>query len=85
MGRELVVSHSDMNAAYDRGEAVPLADSISWLARYQDSWWVVYEGGWLRIIDDLVAADIDGRATRRTADAQDSVPASASVPASGAG
>jgi len=69
MTRDLVVSHSDMNAAYARGKAIPLADSILWLTRYQDSWWVVYEGGWVRITDNLVAADMDGRAAQRTADA----------------
>jgi len=46
-------------AAYLSGRAVPLAQSVSWLVRYQGSWWVAYEGGWLRVTDDLVAADID--------------------------
>jgi len=70
MGRELNVSHSHMNAAYARGEAAPLADSISWLTRYQDSWWVVYEGGWLRITDDLGAPATYGCAVGTTADSQ---------------
>jgi len=48
-----------MNAAYLSGRAVPLAQSVSWLVRYQDSWWVVYEHGWLRVTDDLLEADID--------------------------
>ena len=60
----LAVSHADMNAAYDRGDAAPLAPSISWLARYRDAWWVVYYDGWLRITDDLTAADIDSCVTR---------------------
>ena len=41
------------------GRAVPLAQSVSWLVRYQGSWWVVYERGWLRITDELVEDDID--------------------------
>ncbi len=62
----LFLSHAEMNAAYDRGEAVPLAPSASWLTRYQDVWWVVYEGGWLRVTDELAAADIDNCAARLT-------------------
>ena len=69
MGYELTVSHSDMNAAFARGEAAPLADSISWLARYRDSWWVVYEDGWLRITNDLGAPARGGCAAGRTASA----------------
>ena len=59
-------SHGEMNTAYLSGRAVPLAQSVSWLVRYQESWWVVYEGGWLRVTDDLVEADIDSCASRLT-------------------
>jgi hypothetical protein len=55
----LVISHGEMNDAYLSGRAVPLAQSVSWLVRYQGCWWVVYERGWLRVTDDLVEADID--------------------------
>jgi len=58
------MSHGDMNAAYLSGSAVPLAQSVSWLVRYQGSWWVVYERGWLRVTDDLVEADINSCATQ---------------------
>jgi hypothetical protein len=60
----LAVSHVEMNAAYDSGEAVPLGQSVSWLVRYRDAWWVVYERGWLRIADDTTAADLDQAAAR---------------------
>jgi hypothetical protein len=53
------MSHGEMNTAYLSGQAVPLAQSVSWLVRYQGSWWVVYESGWLRVTEDLVEADID--------------------------
>jgi hypothetical protein len=53
------MSHGEMNTAYLSGEAVPLAQSVSWLVRYHGSWWVVYERGWLRVTNDLVEADID--------------------------
>ena len=60
----LSISHADMNTAHADGDATPLAASISWLTRYRDAWWVVYEGGWLRITDDLTAADIESCAIR---------------------
>jgi hypothetical protein len=60
----LAVTHAEMNAAYDSGEAVPLGRSVSWLVRYRDAWWVVYERGWLRIADDITAADLDAAAAR---------------------
>ena len=56
-----------MDAAYSRGEAVPLGRAIPWLARYQDAWWVVYEGGWLRVTDKSTEADLDQVAARLTA------------------
>jgi hypothetical protein len=55
-----------MNAAYDKGEATPLGASMTWLIRYRDSWWVVYERGWLRITDTATAEDLDQAATRLT-------------------
>ena len=62
-----VISHAEMDAAYDSGQAVPLGQGIAWLARYRDAWWVAYERGWLRITDDLMAADLDEAAARLTA------------------
>ena len=62
----LAVTHAEMNAAYDSGAAVPLGQSVSWLVRYRDAWWVVYERGWLRIADDITAADLDQAAARLT-------------------
>jgi hypothetical protein len=56
-----------MDAAYRRGEAVPLGRAIPWVARYQDAWWVVYEGGWLSVIDESTEADLNHAAERLTA------------------
>lgn len=58
------LTHSEMNAALDRGEAVPLAATMTWLMRYQDAWWVIYEGGWVQVTDELAADDIDLTAAR---------------------
>ncbi|MBO0822074.1 MAG: hypothetical protein J2P26_14645 [Nocardiopsaceae bacterium] len=60
----LTVTHADMDAAFGRGEVVPLADDVSWIARYGRAWWVMSARGWLRITDDLVAADLDRAAVR---------------------
>ena len=61
--RVLEISHAQMDAAHNNGEAIPFAQSVPWLVRYDGSWWVVYERGWLRITDELAATDIDQRAT----------------------
>jgi hypothetical protein len=66
----LAISHVQMNAAYDRGEAVPLGASMAWLIRYLDAWWVVYERGWLRVTDNATAEDLD-QAAARLADAEE--------------
>jgi hypothetical protein len=63
----LAVTHATMNAAYDNGQAVPLAASMTWLTRYRDSWWVVYERGWLRVTDTATAQDLDQAAVRLAA------------------
>ena len=70
-GPPLFLSHAGMNAACDSGDAVPLATTITWLARYRDAWWVIYEGGWLRVTDELTAADIDDCAARLAAQTTD--------------
>jgi hypothetical protein len=62
----VAISHAQMNAAYETGEAVPLAQSCSWLVRYRDAWWVVYEHGWLRVTDNATAKDLDQAAARLT-------------------
>lgn len=62
----LALTHAEMNAAYDSGDAVPLGQSVSWLVRYRHAWWVVYERGWLRIADAVTAADLDQAAARLT-------------------
>lgn len=62
----LALTHAQMNAAYHAGEAIPLAAAGSWLIRYRDAWWVVYERGWLRITDTATTEDLDQAAARIT-------------------
>jgi hypothetical protein len=45
---------------------IPFAQSVPWLVRYDDSWWVVYERGWLRVTDEPTAADLDQRSAQMT-------------------
>lgn len=47
------------SAALSAGTAEPFGQGFPWLVRYLDSWWVLYEHGWLRVIDEHVAADLD--------------------------
>jgi hypothetical protein len=60
----LALTHAEMNAAYDAGQAVPLSASTTWVTRYQNVWWVVYERGWLRVTDTATAQDLDQAAAR---------------------
>jgi hypothetical protein len=62
----LELTHAQMNAAYDSGQATPLAHAVPWLVRYQQAWWVVYEKGWLRVTDQPTADDLDQRAAQMT-------------------
>ena len=63
--QRLEITHAEMNAAHDSGVAVPFTETIPWLVRYDNSWWVVHDEGWLRITDTLTAADLDNRAVSR--------------------
>jgi hypothetical protein len=57
-----------MNTAIDQGDAAPLSRSHGWLAHYLDAWWIEYEGGWLRVIDDAATRELD-QVARRVAEA----------------
>lgn len=61
------VSHAEMDAAFERGDAVFLSRSIQWLMRYRDAWWVVFEHGWLCVVEGLVDPDLDAITARLTA------------------
>jgi hypothetical protein len=60
----LEVSHAEMNDALCAGTAVPLGDGLPWVTWYASAWWVHYEGGWLRVTDESVAAELDDVAAR---------------------
>jgi hypothetical protein len=58
------MSHIAMDTALEHGEVTALGPGLSWIARYQDAWWVIYEHGWLRITDAAAAEDLDQAAVR---------------------
>jgi hypothetical protein len=60
----LEIAHHVMDAAVERGDAKPLGQGIWWAARYADAWWVQYENGWLRVIDEATERDLAHVATR---------------------
>jgi hypothetical protein len=62
--QRLEITHAEMNAAHVAGTAVPFTETIPWLVRYDNSWWVVHDHGWLRITDTLTSADLDNRSAQ---------------------
>lgn len=57
-----------MARALDRGSAVPFGPGVlGGIARWAGAWWVAWEGGWLRVTNELAAADLDTVAARRGA------------------
>jgi hypothetical protein len=59
------MTHAAMNAAFDHCAARLLGEAINRVVRYRETWWVVYEHGWLRITDAATAQDLDQAARRR--------------------
>lgn len=55
----LILSHGEMNTAIEHGTAFPVTSATGWLMRYRDSWWVIYEDGWLRLITSTVTDRLD--------------------------
>jgi hypothetical protein len=60
----LEVSHARMNDAASTGIVASLGQGFPWIARYLNAWWVEFEGGWLRVTDAHVAAELDDVASR---------------------
>lgn len=63
--QRLEITHAEMNAAHTSDAAIPFTETIPWLVRYDNSWWVVHDHGWLRITDTLTATDLDTRADKK--------------------
>ena len=65
----LRLSHDEMTRALDQGTARILSPDIDGIIHHTGTWWIEYERGWLRIIDEHVLLDLD-RAGRRLAAAR---------------
>lgn len=61
-----IISHAEMNAAYQKGLVTPLGQRIAYAVHYDDTWWIHYEGGWIRT-DQTLADTLDAEAERITA------------------
>jgi hypothetical protein len=56
----LTMTYGEMDSALEDGSAVVLGQAIAWLAKCGNCWWVLYERGWLRVLDHDVATELDG-------------------------
>jgi hypothetical protein len=45
----VILTDADMDAAIAAGQAVPLGQVITFIMRYQDSWWLSTQAGWLPV------------------------------------
>lgn len=61
-----IISHAEMNTARDQNLAEPLGQVIGYILRYLSSWWIPFEGGWIRA-DPALTAMLDAEAARMTA------------------
>ena len=77
------VTHAQMDAAVQAGDAIPLGSAGGWLARYRDAWWVLCGLEWLRITDEATIADIDHVAARLAQVAEDAEDAGDNASAGG--
>ncbi|MFG1878029.1 hypothetical protein ACGFIV_24560 [Sphaerisporangium sp. NPDC049003] len=62
----VIISHAEMNRAFDQGLVSPLGQTIAYVVRYQDTWWIHFEKGWVRS-DNKLADMLDAEAARITA------------------
>jgi hypothetical protein len=60
----LFLSHDEMTLAREQGTVSLLSGEIDGIARHLAAWWVEYERGWLRIVDEQVLSDLDRAADR---------------------
>jgi|SRR5450755_899597 len=45
----VVLTDADMDAAAASGQATPLGQVITFIKRYQDTWWLSTQAGWLPV------------------------------------
>lgn len=62
----MIITHAEMNTAYDQGLVQPLGQTVAFAVHYQGTWWINYEGGWIRT-DKALADTLDAESARMTA------------------
>ena len=55
----LEISYAEIRAAYDNGDATPLSDVITDIARYRKHWWIAHTHTWLLITDEPTIAKLN--------------------------
>ena len=55
-----------MSQAFDQGLVSPLGQTVAYAVRYQDTWWIHFEKGWIRT-DKKLADMLDAEASHITA------------------
>jgi hypothetical protein len=61
--REIAIGSADMDEHLARGQAVPLSQVVPFIVRYQGTWWLSTQAGWLPIASPI-AAVLDKHAER---------------------
>ena len=61
------ITHSEMTAAIAAGTARTLSQTITDIARHQNSWWLYDRDEWLQVDDAALAADLDAASDLMTA------------------
>jgi hypothetical protein len=59
VGTENLLTETAMRHALTAGDATPLSEAVSDIARYGGSWWVSTEHGWVRVTDPGHAGRLD--------------------------
>ena len=57
------INGSDMAAAVTNGQAAPLSQAVSFIVRYQGTWWLQTQSGWITV-RPAIAATLDEHAQR---------------------
>jgi len=48
-----VISHKEMDDAHAQGLVRTLGDTLGYAAHFEATWWIRYEGGWIRTDPEL--------------------------------
>lgn len=71
------MTYAEMDSALQSGQAAPLCPTVLWLVRYQDTWWALWERGWLAIEDEAANAEFNELAADLDTSSPGNVPSQA--------